>query len=104
MQITLMCAHETGQAAFPEELIEGLPAPERHYDIIDGQIVLSGYADTILHHDADELLKQPIFRMPTPAEQDEMAGRPFKVGELQESVSVDEPPAQSSRSKKANGG
>lgn len=89
MQILLMCQHESGQVAFNAEFIEGLPVPQRRYDIRNYQVVLDGgFADVIVHHDADELLKNPLYRMPTPAEQEQMAGRPFKVGELQESASI----------------
>lgn len=74
MEITLMCAHQSGQAAFNAEWIEGIPAPQRRYDICGGKVVLAGYSDTILHHDAEDLLKQSIFRMPTPAEQEAWTG------------------------------
>lgn len=114
MEIILMCpGAESGQSAFRAEMIEGIQAPERRYNIVNGRVVLSGYEDSVLHHDADELLKNPLYRMPTPAEQNEMAGQPFKVGELQESADnpaptdpdpEDEPPAVENGKKKASGG
>lgn len=75
MKIVLICKHKNGQASFAAEQIEGIPAPERRYDIIDGTIKLSGYPDVVIHHDADELLRghAGIYRMPTPQEQNEMA-------------------------------
>jgi hypothetical protein len=72
MEIVLIVNAESGQSAFPAESIEGILAPERRYNIINGKIVLSGFSDAILHHDADVLLSMSLFRMPTPAEQDAM--------------------------------
>lgn len=42
--------------------------------IRDHQVTLdNGLADDIVHHDVDELLKNPLYRMPTPAEQEAWA-------------------------------
>lgn len=116
MQILLLCpGASTGQAAFRAELIEGIWAPERRYDIQDGKIVLSGFDEVILHHDADELLKQSLFRMPTPAEQEATTQQAQQSGQILESTElsdvpsvVDESPADADSSaqgkKKASGG
>src|SRR5579885_23258 len=86
MEIVLLCPGvHSGQAAFQAELIEGIPAPERHYNIQDGKIVLSGFSDVVLHHDAEELLNQSLFRMPTPQEQEQMVQQAQQSGTIQES-------------------
>lgn len=113
MQITLMCPGAiSGQAAFPAELIEGIPTPERRYQIIDGTITLSGFSDSVLHHDAEELLKNGLYRMPTPTEQDEMAQAAQQASMVQEEAILIastedtpiDPPALSNDKKKASGG
>lgn len=122
MEILLMCpGASTGQAAFVAELIEGIRAPERRYDIKDGKIVLSGFDEVILHHDADELLVNPMYRMPTPAEQEQMAQAQMKISTAEEDAAAkdvaetsDVPPALDNTSadadstvqskKKASGG
>lgn len=72
MDILLMCRHAHGSAAFPAKVIEGHHAPARRYAIEEYQVVLSGHAPAILHHDADELLAVPggLYRMPTAKEQE----------------------------------
>ncbi len=69
--IVLKCAALSGSAAFPSELIEGLPVPERRYDIANGEITLDGYAESVLHHDMLTLLSMPdgLYRPMTPSEQ-----------------------------------
>lgn len=75
MQILLMCAHAYGSVGFPAKWIDGHHAPERRYAIRNGQVILdNGLAEAILHHDAEELLKNPLYRMPTPAEQEARVG------------------------------
>lgn len=71
MQIVLICRDVSGSASFPAEMIEGIAAPARRYEIASNQIVLEGYDDIVLHHDADALLAMPgdLYRMQTPAEQ-----------------------------------
>lgn len=74
MQIILMCQHESGSVAFHAKFIDGIPAPERRYDIRNHQVILdNGLAEAILHHDAEELLRNSLYRLPTPAEQEAMA-------------------------------
>lgn len=99
MQIILKCKYTYGSVGFRAERIEGLPVDERHYEIAGGQVVLSG-EDFIIHHDADVLLATPnnVYRMPTPAEQEQMAQAQEQASIVQEN----EPPAQ--KSKKQNGG
>jgi len=115
MEIMLLCENNTGQAAFPAEIIEGIPVPERHYGIIDGMLTLSGFSDVILHHDAEELLKQSLFRLPTPAEQEKLAKAAREASQIQEGAEQGEtsaPPALDNQEadaptqskKKASGG
>lgn len=101
MQIILKCKYTYGSVGFRAERIEGLPVDERHYEIVGGQVVLSG-EDFIVHHDADVLLATPnnVYRMPTPAEQEAMAQQAQQASMVQEN----EPPAQDTKSKKQNGG
>jgi hypothetical protein len=109
MQITLKCQYVTGSVGFPAERIEGLPAPERRYVILDGLVIIAG-AEYVVHRDVAELLKQPIYRMLTPAEQEQMAAQVEAAGMAQESVGQGEapdiPPAveTASSKKKASGG
>lgn len=72
MQILLMCAHEYGSVSFPVQWIDGHHVPARRYEIRSHQVILdNGLAEPILHHDAEELLRNPLYRMPTPAEQEQ---------------------------------
>lgn len=90
MEIVLMCpGAESGQSAFLPEMIEGIPAPERRYNILNGKITLAGQPDAVLHHDADELLKQSIFRMPTLQEQEQMFQEAQQASMAQESAPAD---------------
>ncbi len=88
MQITLKCAHESGSAAFSAEMIEAVQAPERRYEIVNGMVILDGYPDVVLHHDADELLRNPLYRMLTPGEQDALAAKEQADSSVAESVPV----------------
>lgn len=90
MQIILMATVESGQAAFSAEQIEGIPAPERRYDIVNGRVVLAGFPDVVLHHDADILLASSIYRMPTPAEQKKMAQEAQQASQAQESAPAEQ--------------
>ena len=110
MEIKLICRDVSGSVAFSAGLIDGLPAPERRYEIAEHQVVLAGYDDYVLHHDADELLAMPngMYRMPTPAEQDAQAQAQQQASVVQE----DAPPADSGQdvapdakpAKKSSGG
>src|ERR1700719_2430036 len=84
MHIVLLCRDEKGSVAFSAEQVEGLPAPERRYAIVDQTVTLSGYDDVILHHDADVLLANPLYRMPTAAEQDGLAEEARAASSVQE--------------------
>lgn len=88
MQFLLICQRESGCIAFPVEMIGKVKAPERCYTIRDGQILVSGYPDVVLHDDVQKLLKNALFRMPTPIEQE--AWIKTQQGEIQESIN---PPA-----------
>lgn len=120
MQITLKCKHSYGMVSFPASRIEGLPIPERHYDIVNGFVTLVGYNDTVLHHDCEELLAMPngLYRMPTPAEQEALTQQAQQASTAQENAPVvnldgteqgnapldpNEPPAMDKK-QKANGG
>lgn len=72
MQIRLKCRDSSGAISFPALTLAGYQVPARHYQIVDSTVILEGYSDAVLHHDADELLAVPggLYRMPTPAEQD----------------------------------
>lgn len=72
MQIVLMCVHEAATTALSATRVQGEEVPDRWYTVENHRVVLSGWPDVVLHHDATELLRNPIFRMPTPAEQEAM--------------------------------
>jgi hypothetical protein len=109
MQITLKCVYESGSVGFPAECIEGLPISERRYVILDGLVIIAG-AEYVVHHDVAELLKQPIYCMLTPAEQEQMAAQGEAAGMAQEDTGQGEapdiPPAVEpvSSKKKVSGG
>ena len=93
MQIVLICRDEKGSASFPAELIEGMRAPARRYEIVNNQIILDGYDDIVLHHDADALLAMPdgLYRMQTPAEQNEKASSKRRAKTVEEVAPPFEP-------------
>lgn len=98
MQITLMCHDKYGSVSFRAETIEGLTVLPRRYTIQNYQVTLADYPDEILHHDAEELLKNPLFRMPTPAELDAMAEAERAASSVQEvSPTVSAPKQQTSK-------
>lgn len=101
MQIILICHDRYGSVAFRAETIEGLTVLPRRYTIENYQVTLEGWPDEILHHDAEELLKNPLFRMPTPAELDAMAEAERAASTVQEDAS---PPIIGKKSKEINGG
>lgn len=110
MQITLKCVYESGSASFPAERIEGLPVAARQYAIVSGLLTVAG-AEVVVHHDVEQLLQQPIYRMLTPAEQEQMATQVEAAGMVQESAEqgeTDLPPAVETQpagsKKKASGG
>lgn len=115
MEIRLMCRDVSGSVAFSAGLIEGLPAPARRYEIADHAVVLAGYDDFVLHHDAAELLSMgDLYRLPTPAEQDAVAAAQQAASTVQENTPADAPPdtsqdsgqqpAQDAPKKKSSGG
>jgi hypothetical protein len=65
-------------------LCEGIQT--RCYVVRDHQVVLDGYPDTALRHDADELLHIPNgpYRMPTPEEQERFVQEIRAKGMIQE--------------------
>ena len=91
MQIILVCRDEKGSASFPAEMIEGVHAPARRYEIANNQVILDGYDDIVLHHDADALLAMPdgLYRMQTPAEQNEKASSRRKAKTVEESAPLE---------------
>jgi hypothetical protein len=91
--IILICKYDNGSASFHAEMIEGVQAAERRYQAVNGEMVLDGYPDVILHHDADYLLSIPggIYRMPTPEEQDAKAEAARKAATVEESAPVEKP-------------
>ncbi len=107
MQIVLVCLNGSGSAAFPASTIEGLPVPARKYPVIGYRVVLEGFADAVLHSDADELLAMPgeLFRLPTPAEQEAMAKATEQASMVQEDApappALEEVMSTESESKKA---
>lgn len=84
MQITLMCHDKYGSVAFGAAIIEGLAVFPRRYTIENYRVVLDGYPDEVLHHDAEELLKNPFYRMPTPREQTAMVEAERVASSVQE--------------------
>lgn len=109
MQITLKCIYESGSVAFPAERIEGLPVAARQYAIVNNLLTVAG-AEVVVHHDVEQLLQQPIYRMLTPAEQEALATQVEAANMVQESAQqgeTDLPPAveqPASSKKKASGG
>ncbi|GHO99545.1 hypothetical protein KSF_095930 [Reticulibacter mediterranei] len=60
--------------------------PTRFYVVENHQVILDGFSDDVLRHDADELLGIPggPYRMPTPAEQEQFARAQQAKGMIQE--------------------
>lgn len=92
MKIVLKCRDSHGSASFPAELIEGIHAPARRYEIADHQLVLKGHADIVLHHDAQALLSMPhgLYRLLTAEEQNAVAEAKRKASTVEESAKKSE--------------
>lgn len=92
MEIILVSKHETGQAALHAKRIGGHLAPERQYHIINHKLTLSGHPDKVLKSDAQELLNMPngLYRMPTPAEQEQWRREEQEANQIQESEQGEE--------------
>lgn len=80
MSILLICLHESGQVS-----LHG-----HHYVIQCHAVVLHGYPAEVLRRDADELLgwgprlPGPIYRLPTPGEQEHFMQTQRAKGMIQE--------------------
>lgn len=98
--IVLICKYDNGSAPFHAELIEGIHAPARSYAVVDGEMLLDGYPDAVLCHDADYLLSIPggLYRGMTPEEQNAKAQAKRKAATVEESA-----PVQEASKKKAAG-
>lgn len=70
MQILLFCENASAIITLESERIEGVAVQRRHYPVRDHIAVLEGYADAVLHHDAENLLARRLYRELTPEEQD----------------------------------
>lgn len=92
MPITLKCAFDTGSVAFHAELIEGVCAPERYYKTSNGTVLLDGYPDAVLKHDAQALLAMPgeLYRMLTPKEQNALAKARQDASMVEEAAPADQ--------------
>lgn len=97
MHITLMATFDSGQVGFSPERIEGIDAPRRSYNVVNGKLTLAGQHELVLHHDAQELLALPdgLYRLPTPAEQEAWATEQAKAGQIQETQASE--PEQTAR-------
>ena len=103
MRLILKCVNPSGSVACPAGLIDGLPVPERHYQIVENQLVLEG-PDYIVHHDADDLLAQGVlFRMLTPKEQKALVQEAEQASLVEESAAPEQPPALSDLKKQSGG-
>jgi hypothetical protein len=86
MSILLVC-HRNIHVNFGPEIINGKAAPIRSYRVHEGDfVVLEGYADEVLRHDAEVLLSgsRGHYRMPTPEEQDHFMQMQRARGMIQE--------------------
>jgi len=68
MSILLICRNAS--AIITLEAEHGVSVSRRHYPVRDHIAVLDGYPDAVLKHDADALLAQEAYRLPTPDEQE----------------------------------
>jgi hypothetical protein len=86
MSILLICLHESGQISLNAARIGGIEVPKRDYVIKDHMVILDGYPDGVLHHDADALLavEGEVYRMMTPGEQEQLMRRQQARGMIQE--------------------
>lgn len=84
--ILLRASGTTGQVALQMEEVEGLPAPARSYDIVDGWLAVDASHDLITAHDAQHICAMPGFRLATPDEQNEYSGKSRKSRSVKESA------------------
>lgn len=104
MQILLKCRNVSGSIALSAGTVAGLLVPERRYQITNHLVILEGFSEVVLHHDADQLLAQDdgLFRMLTPAEQDAITDQQRATASVQESVSPESAPSQSAQEASAD--
>lgn len=86
--ILLRCSGTNGQIALPSEEVEGLPAPARTYDIVDGWLTIDALHDLITAHDAQSICVMPGFRLATLDEQNEYTGKSRKSKTVKEAASA----------------
>lgn len=86
MSILLICRNASGTISLSAECINEVYMHERHYPIMNHHVILDGYPDAVLRHDADTLLSMPsgLYRMPTPGEQDRFMQTQRSKGMIQE--------------------
>jgi hypothetical protein len=84
MSILLICRHESAIVTLDAQIIEGVQVNRRHYSVRDHHMTLDGYPDAVLHHDAEQLLAQEIYRLPTPEEQERFTQAERTKGMVQE--------------------
>jgi len=73
MSILLICRNASAIITRDAETIEGKRVQRRHYPVREHMAILQGYPDEVLRHDADALLAQEAYRLPTPDEQERCA-------------------------------
>jgi|SRR5581483_2597740 len=90
MPITLKCKYESGSVALHVDNINGFVVHERRYEIADYEVILDGYDEAVLKHDAQQLLMMPngLYAMPTPKEQNVKAEAQRQAATVEETVPV----------------
>ena len=103
MQIVLICQYESGGIGLNAARIDGVQVAERHYEIVNHQVVLEG-DDAVVHHDVDELLSMgDLYRLPKPKEQDAIAKAKQDASSSQEQAPAKDDTSKP-ESKPKNGG
>jgi hypothetical protein len=96
MQIVLICQYESGGIGLNAARIDGVHVPERHYEIVNHQVLLEG-DDSVIHHDVDELLAMgDLYRLPKPKEQDAIAKSQQDASSSQETTKTPDQPKKTS--------
>ena len=75
---------ETGEVSFPQQLVQGLEAPARVYAINNHQVVVDGYHDLILAHDAQVIILMDGYRLADAQEQDDTTSKKQKKTSVKE--------------------
>lgn len=82
--ILLFCENVSAIVTLEAETIGGVRVERRHYVVRNHMADICGYADAVLHHDAEKLLSSHLYRQPTPEEQDRFMQARRAKGMIQE--------------------